>query len=156
MILYMIFGITFIHAILEFVNLNVKLVYWIKHYVESLYNNFLFTCQSNKLYHFLLVWRQIIIVPSRKAITLIEFYACWSDMQSYDLLVKIQFRRGGQISLYANIVKPVYKGHSLEPENMPFLSSCLLYTGHNYMHCPLIGKMRQSFIDSDFLYRSAL
>jgi hypothetical protein len=77
-------------------------------------------------------------------------------MQSYDLLVKIQFRRGGQISLYANIVKPVYKGHSLEPENMPFLSSCLLYTGHNYMHCPLIGKMMQPFIDSDFLYRSAL
>ena len=77
-------------------------------------------------------------------------------MQSCDLLVKIQFRRGGQTSLYANIVKPVYKGHSLEPANMPFLSSCLLYTGHNYMHYSLIGKMRQRFTDSDFLFRSAL
>jgi hypothetical protein len=26
-------------------------------------------------------------------------------------------------------VKPVYKGHSREPENVAFLSSCLLYTG---------------------------
>ena len=26
-------------------------------------------------------------------------------------------------------VKPVYKGHSREPENVPFISSCPLYTG---------------------------
>jgi hypothetical protein len=26
-------------------------------------------------------------------------------------------------------VKPVYKGHSKEPENVAFLSSCLSYTG---------------------------
>jgi hypothetical protein len=28
-----------------------------------------------------------------------------------------------------NTVKPVYKGHSMEPENVPFMSSCPLYTG---------------------------
>jgi len=26
-------------------------------------------------------------------------------------------------------VKPVYKGHSMEPENVPFMISCPLYTG---------------------------
>ena len=26
-------------------------------------------------------------------------------------------------------VKPVYKGYSREPENVPFMSSCPLYTG---------------------------
>jgi hypothetical protein len=30
------------------------------------------------------------------------------------------------------IVKPVYKGHSREPENVVFMSSCPLYTGLNY------------------------
>jgi hypothetical protein len=28
-----------------------------------------------------------------------------------------------------NTVKPVYKGHSMEPENVPFMSSCPFYTG---------------------------
>ena len=28
-----------------------------------------------------------------------------------------------------NTVKPVYKGHSREPENVAFMSSCPLYTG---------------------------
>ena len=28
-----------------------------------------------------------------------------------------------------NTVNPVYKGHSREPENVPFISSCPLYTG---------------------------
>jgi hypothetical protein len=32
-------------------------------------------------------------------------------------------------------VKPVYKGHSREPENVPFMSSCPLY-----MHYSLMGK----------------
>jgi hypothetical protein len=27
------------------------------------------------------------------------------------------------------IVKPVYRGHSREPENVAFMSSCPLYTG---------------------------
>jgi len=27
------------------------------------------------------------------------------------------------------VYKPVYKGHSMEPENVPFMSSCPLYTG---------------------------
>jgi len=29
----------------------------------------------------------------------------------------------------SNTVKPVYKGHSGEPENVVFMSSCPLYTG---------------------------
>jgi hypothetical protein len=32
-----------------------------------------------------------------------------------------------QRTLYT--VKPVYKGHSREPKNVPFMSSCPLYTG---------------------------
>ena len=31
--------------------------------------------------------------------------------------------------LLLNIVKPVYKGHAREPENVAFMSSCPLYTG---------------------------
>jgi len=31
-------------------------------------------------------------------------------------------------------VKPVYKGHSMKPENVPFMSRCPLYRGYNYMH----------------------
>jgi len=27
------------------------------------------------------------------------------------------------------LVKPVYKGHSMEPENVAFMSSCPLYAG---------------------------
>ena len=52
--------------------------------------------------------------------------------------------------------EPVYKGHSREPENVAFISSFSLYTGSNYMHYSFMGKMRQSFIDSDLLYRGAL
>ena len=52
--------------------------------------------------------------------------------------------------------EPVYKGHSREPENVAFMSSCSLYTGLNYMHYSLIGKIRLPFIDSDLLYRVAL
>jgi hypothetical protein len=29
---------------------------------------------------------------------------------------------------YVHIVKPVYKGHSMEPANVPFMSSCPLYS----------------------------
>ena len=31
-------------------------------------------------------------------------------------------------------VKPIYKGHSREPENVPFMKSFPLYTGENCMH----------------------
>ena len=55
-----------------------------------------------------------------------------------------------------NTVKPVYRGHSREPENVDFISSCPLYIGYNYMQYSLIGKMRLPFIDSDLLYRGAL
>jgi hypothetical protein len=48
------------------------------------------------------------------------------------------------------IVKSVYKGQSRETEK------CLLYTGLNYIHYSLRGKMRLPFIDSDLLYRGAL
>ena len=47
--------------------------------------------------------------------------------------------------VYTSTVKPVYKGHPMEPENVPFMSSCPLYTGSNYMHYPLMGKMRLPF-----------
>ena len=30
---------------------------------------------------------------------------------------------------YLYTVKPVHKGHSKEPENVPFMGSCPLYTG---------------------------
>jgi hypothetical protein len=53
-------------------------------------------------------------------------------------------------------VKPVNEGHSKEPENVAFMSSCPLYTGYNYMHYSLMGKMRLPFIDSGLLYRGAL
>ena len=33
------------------------------------------------------------------------------------------------IDFYTCIVKTVYKGHSRESENMPFITSCPLYTG---------------------------
>ena len=53
-------------------------------------------------------------------------------------------------------VKPVYKGHSSEHDNVAFMSSCPLYTGKNYMHYSLMGEMRLPFIDSDLLYKGAL
>jgi hypothetical protein len=45
-----------------------------------------------------------------------------------------------------NTVKPVYKGHSREPENVPFI---IIWTVHQW-------EMWLSFIDSDLLYRGAL
>jgi hypothetical protein len=57
---------------------------------------------------------------------------------------------------HVNTVNPVYKGHSREPENVPFMSSCPLYTGLNYIHYPSMEKMRLPFIDSDLLYRGVL
>jgi len=50
----------------------------------------------------------------------------------------------------------IFKGHSKKPENVAFMSSCRLYTGQNYMHYSLMGKMRLPFIDRDLLYRGAL
>jgi hypothetical protein len=50
-----------------------------------------------------------------------------------------------------NTVNLVYKSHSREPENVTFMSTCPLYTGHNYMHYSLMEKR-----DSDLLYRGAL
>jgi hypothetical protein len=43
-------------------------------------------------------------------------------------------------------VKPGYIGHSREPENVTFMSSCPLYRGLNYMNYSLMGEMRLSFI----------
>jgi hypothetical protein len=37
-------------------------------------------------------------------------------------------------------VKPVYKGHWREPENVLFMSCCSLYTGSNYVHYSFIGE----------------
>jgi hypothetical protein len=39
------------------------------------------------------------------------------------------FKTYAYIIICLNTVNPVYKGHSREPENVPFMSSCLLYTG---------------------------
>jgi hypothetical protein len=52
--------------------------------------------------------------------------------------------------------KYVYKGHTREPENVAFMSSCPLHTGYNYMHYSLMGKLRLPFIDSDLWYRGVL
>jgi hypothetical protein len=41
-------------------------------------------------------------------------------------------------------VKHVYKGHSMESENVPFMSSCPLYTGSNCMHYSLHGENKTS------------
>ena len=44
------------------------------------------------------------------------------------------------LDLNLNTVKPVYKGHSREPENVPFMSSCPLYIYYSLMgksDCPL-------------------
>ena len=35
---------------------------------------------------------------------------------------------------------------------MSFMGICSLYTGYNYVHYSLVGKMRLPFIDSDLLY----
>ena len=48
----------------------------------------------------------------------------------------------------ASTVKPVYKGHSREPENVSFIYRLKLYS--------LIGKMMLPFIDNDLLYRGVL
>jgi hypothetical protein len=51
-----------------------------------------------------------------------------------------------------NTVKPAYNGHAMEPEHMPFISICSLYTYYDYTYYSLIVKMRLSFIDSDLLH----
>jgi hypothetical protein len=60
------------------------------------------------------------------------------------------------MNTYMYTIKPVYKGHSREPENMTSINSCPLYTSQNYMHHPLMGQIILSFIDSDLLKRCAL
>lgn len=45
------------------------------------------------------------------------------------------------------ILKHVYKGHSMEQENVPFIGSCPLYAGWNYRHYSLMGG------NEIFLYR---
>ena len=39
-------------------------------------------------------------------------------------MLKVKVRDTGPTT-----VKPVYKGHSREPENVPFMNSCPLYEG---------------------------
>ena len=57
---------------------------------------------------------------------------------------------------FAHTVKPVYKGHSREPKNVAFMSSCSLYTGWNYMHYSLMGKMKLPYRQWFVIYRVAL
>ena len=59
------------------------------------------------------------------------------------------------MSGYCNTVKPLYKGHWREPENVIFMKSCLLCTGSKCITvCVIhyIEKMKLPFIDSDLLY----
>jgi hypothetical protein len=57
----------------------------------------------------------------------------------YGLIREVAFGREGLIVqkihiLHRSTVKPVYKDHYKEPENVAFISSCPLNTGLNYMH----------------------
>ena len=60
------------------------------------------------------------------------------------------FQIKNHLSKLLYIVKPVYKGHSRETENVSFIYRL------KYMHYSLMGKIILSFIDSDLLYRGAL
>ena len=51
-----------------------------------------------------------------------------------------------------NTIKPVYKSYWRGPEDVAFMISCPLYTGSNYMHYSLMGKMRLTFTNRDLLY----
>ena len=44
----------------------------------------------------------------------------------------------------------------MEPENVPFMSSCPFYTGSNYMQYSVMETMILPFINSDLLCRGAL
>jgi hypothetical protein len=46
-----------------------------------------------------------------------------------DYLCTVVWDVGGWSDTTSITVKPVYKGHSREPENIPFMSSWPLYTG---------------------------
>jgi hypothetical protein len=48
--------------------------------------------------------------------------------------------QGNLTCIQRNTVKPVYRGHSREPENVNFISSCPLYIGYNYMQYSLIAS----------------
>ena len=52
--------------------------------------------------------------------------------------------------LFLVSVKDLFKGHSMGPENEPFIYSLTLFELFIY------GKIRVSFIDSDVLYRGVL
>ena len=52
--------------------------------------------------------------------------------------------------LFPASAKDLFKGHSMEPENEPFIYSLTLFELFIY------GKIRVSFIDSDVLYRGVL
>ena len=70
-----------------------------------------------------------------------------------------QFFFNHEIGLFyfQTTVKPVYKGHSMEPENVAFVCEQLFFIDrlklYNYS---LMGKIRLPFIDSDLLYTSAI
>ena len=53
----------------------------------------------------------------------------------------IQLNLSIKDKVIGNTVKPVYKGHRRRPENSPFMSSWLLYTGSDYVHYSLYGRI---------------
>ena len=59
----------------------------------------------------------------------------------------------GGIKYLKYTVKPVYKGHSWESENVAFIYRLKLYA-HQFHS--LMGKMTLLFIDSYLLFRGAL
>jgi hypothetical protein len=59
------------------------------------------------------------------------------------------------MSGYCITVRPLYKGHWREPENVIFMKSCLLCTSSKCITVCVIHymeKMKLPFIDSDLLY----
>jgi hypothetical protein len=60
---------------------------------------------------------------------------------------------------FATTVKPVYKGHLIEPENVSFMSrspSYLYIQDKHNLHYSLMGKMGLPFIDCNLLYSGVL
>ena len=66
--------------------------------------------------------RTVSMSPRKPVICLI--YECRYDMMSLMQCIYFIFT-----FVDCAIVKPVYKGHSREPENVSFMGSCPLHTG---------------------------
>ena len=124
---------------ISFVLCYLRMIYWnfltaisIKHRILATFNvnkkN-----QFERLYAFNVIYIQYYLLSF---ICLLYVVCLYSVIYIY----KIR----SSFDLYT--VKPVYTGHSREPENLVFWDSCPLYTGKNNMHNSLMGKMRLLFL----------